>query len=130
MGSRTFATDDLRALTDGQLIHRLNGALIAREEAHAAPSRAARLLRALRLRGPVLPMMIDLAVLIRDAAHGCLLAMALASPQRIAVWAERSRSRMEMLAVDIAILRMIREMERRIPAHRQIDDGRRPVASR
>jgi hypothetical protein len=130
MGSRTFATDDLRELTDVQLIHRLHVALAAREKAATPASRAARLIRSLPRSQLVLPALVAVAVQMRDAAHGSALAMALASPERLIAWAEKSRARMDALLADIAILRMMREMQRRIPARGMMAGGWRPLASR
>jgi hypothetical protein len=130
MHARTFATDDLGHLTEIQLIHRLNNALLAREQTGLPVSRATRFIRYLSVRHPMVLHGIAIAVELRDAMQGSLLAMSLASEERLVTWAIESRARMDALLADIAILRMMREMERRIPALGVAMDGQRPVASR
>jgi hypothetical protein len=116
MGSRTYATDDLRLLTDVQLVHRMNNALNAREVASAtvAPSRPSRLIRAFPLMNPALLSLVLLAVQIRDAIQGGFLAISLAPSVRLVAWAELGERRVEALQCDIAIVRMMREMRRRV----------------
>jgi hypothetical protein len=133
MLSRPDDARGLKALTDVQLIHRLDKALACRERdiAESRPSRAGLLLRGLPLRHPSVYMLVLLAVQMRDALRGAGLAVALAPAEQLAVWADDSRARMEGLDADIAILRMLDEMERRVRRGRRDNGGLlRPLEER
>jgi hypothetical protein len=114
MRSRTFATDDLRQLTDVQLTHRVNDAMTAREADATPPSRGSILLRRAEVRHPLWYGSVAFTAQLWHALHGSLLAVTLASEARLGRWAERSQKRMTTLLVDIAILTMLDEMERRV----------------
>lgn len=118
MSGATFETGDLRQMTDVQLVHRINRAMADRETDMAAcgPSRASRLLRWSRIRLWPWYAFVAIGVQTRDALHGGLLAVAMASQDRLSAWAERSQERMRGILADIAILRMLDEMERRVGA--------------
>jgi hypothetical protein len=112
----TFDTSDLRRLTDVQLIHRVNDAIAAREidAGTSIPSRAGLLLRHGLFRGRLGCACIAFAVQTRDLLHGGFLALRMANPARLAAWSQASDARMAAIIADIAILRMLGEMERRV----------------
>jgi hypothetical protein len=116
----TVTSRGLKTLTDVQLVHHLNDALVRRERqiGISPPSRAARLLRALPFRHPLVYALVTLAEETREAARGAGLAVTLSSGNRLTLWAEGSRARLYGLDADIAILRMLDEMERRMRRRR------------
>ncbi len=129
MSPRMFATDDLRQLTDVQLIHRVNDAMTAREADETLPSRGSRLLRWSETRHPLWYGAVAFCTQLSYAFHGSVLAVFLASEARIAAWAERSQERMTTLLVDIAILTMLDEMERRVAARGATEVRQETLAS-